>query len=120
VPSSGGALECDWFVASLQPDTLVARIEVDESTPWAQRDIVAGSAQSVVIGGLPALTGPSTLPASHVGADRVTTWILTSLQDLNRRYVITVAMRGPDLAGLEAQVDSLLAGVSFDAPPGQP
>jgi hypothetical protein len=120
VPNSGGALECDTFVASLQPNTLVARIEVDESTPWEQNDIVEGTAQSLVIGGLPALTGPSTLPASHIDADRATTWILSSLQDLNRRYIITVAMRGPDLAALEAQLDSLLASVSFDPPSSQP
>jgi hypothetical protein len=46
----------------------------------------------------------------------VTTWVLSSLQDMNRHYQITVAMRGPDLAGLQAQVDALLASVTFDPP----
>ena len=120
VPSSGGALECDWFIASLEPNTLVARIQVDEASPWSQRDIIEGKAKSVVIGGLPALTGPSTQPASHVDADRVTTWILTSLQDISRHYIVTVAMRGPDVAGLESQVNALLATISLDPPPGEP
>lgn len=118
VPSSGGAIECDGFIASLQPNTLAVRIIVDDSTPWMQHSIV-GTPKAVVIGGLPALTGPST-PFVDVRANRVTTWVLASLQDLNRHYIITVAMRGPDLAGLQTQVDALLASVSFDSPIATP
>jgi hypothetical protein len=114
LPSSEGALECDGFVASLEPDTVVARIVVDDSSPWVPHYIV-GEAESLVIGGLPALKGQSA-PILRTGADRTTTWILTSLQDLNRHYIVTVAMRGPDLAGLQAQIDSLLASITFDPP----
>jgi hypothetical protein len=118
VPSSGGALYCAGFVTSLQPNTLVVRILVDDSTPWMQHYIV-GTAKALVLGGLPALMGPST-PYLHIGADRITTWILPSLQDLNRHYVITVAMRGPDLSGLQTQVDALLASISSDPPLATP
>ena len=117
VPASGGAIECATFLASLAPNTVAVKVAIDGSTPWMQHDIREGTGRTVVIGGLPALTGPSQLVASRMGADRVTTWIVTSLQDVNRHYVITVAMRGPDLAGLQTQVDALLASVSFDPPP---
>ena len=120
-PSDGGSQLCTTFVASLEPGTIVARIEIHQMTndpfPVSQRwDISAGGTRRVVIGGLPAFTGPSMLSHSALGADRVTTWVLSSLQDLNRHYQITVAMRGPDLPGLQAQVDALFASVTFDAP----
>jgi hypothetical protein len=120
-PSDGGSQLCTTFVASLEPGTIVARIEIHQTIsdpfPVAQRwDIVAGGTQRVVVGGLPALTGPSLLSHSALNADRVTTWVLSSLQDMNRHCQITVAMRGPNLADLQAQVDALLASVTFDPP----
>jgi hypothetical protein len=120
-PDSGTGLECTSFEASLKPDTLVARIEIDQQGidnrfPGVQHWDIAGGTRRIVIGGLPALTGPSIVSHLTLNADRVTTWVLSSLQDMNRHYQITVAMRGPDLAGLQAQVDALLASVMFDPP----
>jgi hypothetical protein len=121
-PVDGGGFEYRSFEAALEPDTLVARIEIDQQGidnryPAVQRwDIALGGTRRIVVGGLPAFTGPSNVSHSALGADRVTTWVLSSLQDMNRHYQITVAMRGPDLAGLEAQVDALLASVTFDPP----
>lgn len=114
--------ECSSFEASLEPDTLVARIEInqdgiDQRFPLVRRwDIAPGATRRIVVGGLPAFTGPSMSSHLDLGADRVTTWVLSSLQDMNRHYQITVAMRGPDLSGLQAQVDALLASVTFDPP----
>lgn len=62
------------------------------------------------------VTGRSVVPARQLDADSVTTWVLSSLQDMNRHYVLTAAIRGPDNAGLQAQLDALLASVSFDPP----
>ena len=121
-PDDGTGFECTSFKAALKPDTLVARIEIvqqgiDNRFPGVARwDIAAGGTRRIVVGGLPAFTGPSMSSHSALGADGVTTWVLSSLQDMNRHYQITVAMRGPDLAGLQAQVDALLASVTFDPP----
>jgi hypothetical protein len=121
-PVDGGGFEYRSFEAALEPDTLVARIEIDQRGidnrfPDIQHwDIAAGGTRRIVVGGLPAFTGPSNVSHSALGANRVTTWVLSSLQDLNRHYQITVAMRGPDLASLQAQVDALLASVTFDPP----
>jgi hypothetical protein len=120
-PSDVTGSECSSFDAPLEPNTLVARIEIDQMSsypfPVAPRwDIAGGGTRRIVVGGLPALTGQSIVSHLSLNADRVTTWILSSLQDMNRHYQITVAMRGPDLAGLQAQVDALLASVTFDPP----
>jgi hypothetical protein len=118
IPTGGGERLCSLFSASLAPDQIVLEIAVDDTTPWQPAKWLnpPDSARSIVVGGLPAMTGPSVVVPYRVGADVVTCWVLTSLQNMNRHYVLTAAIRGPDLAGLQAQVDALLASVTFYRP----
>ncbi len=120
IPTGGGERLCSLFSASLAPDQVVLEVAVDDTTPWQGLKWKwlnpPDSARSIVVGGLPAVTGPSVVVPHHLGADVVTCWVLTSLQDTNRHYVLTAAIRGPNLTGLQAQVDALLASVTFDPP----
>jgi hypothetical protein len=118
IPTGGGERLCSLFSASLAPGQVVLEIAVDDTKPWEPTKWLnpPDSTRSIVVGGLPAMTGPSVIVPHQVGADVVTCWVLTSLQDMNRHYVLTAAIRGPNLTGLQAQVDALLASVTFDPP----
>lgn len=118
IPSGGGERLCSLFTPHLAPGQVVLEIVVDDTTPWQPAAWLnpPDTARSIVVGGLPAVTGSSVVQAHKVGADVVTSWVLPSLQDMNRHYVLTAAMRGPNLAGLQAQIDALIASVTFDPP----
>jgi hypothetical protein len=117
-PSIDGSRLCSIFTPSLAPDQIVLEIAVDDTTPWQPTEWLnpPDTAWNIVVGGLPATTGRSVVVAHKVGADVVTCWVLTSAQDENRHYVLTAAMRGPNIAPLKAQMDALLASVTFDPP----
>jgi hypothetical protein len=114
-----GGYRFDGFVTALTPGSVVVRILVDDGRMSLGTFLAdPATATATQIGGRPAITGPS-VPLGRTGADASTTWVV-ALGDANgRRIVITALMAGPGLDALLAQVDALVASISF-APAATP
>lgn len=75
---------------------------------------IADGARYVTVAGLPAITGDE--PAAELGVDRAIGWTLTKPGSVGGRYGIDVRMRGPGLDAMQAQVDALIASITYDPP----
>ena len=74
--------------------------------------LFARSDSDLVPMGSTALAGQTRVP----NADEVLVWKLTSHFDLWHDYSITAAIRGPDVAGLEAQVQAVVDSIRYADP----
>ncbi len=93
---------------------------------WTSVEVLAGpyppdfwSAESLIIDGLPARLAKSTTTVAPYtdeaipGASEVLTWGLPSQPDPGTGWEVVAAIRGPDVAQMEAQATAMVASIHF-------
>lgn len=100
----------------LDPNTLVVHV-VTNGFPGF--DIVRSrppEATAIMLGGRPGFVVHRPPDDPSTGADTVISWTLSRPEAPGNFYTIEAVMRGPDLGGLEDQLQRMISSLRFDLP----
>ncbi|HXR27001.1 MAG TPA: hypothetical protein VN771_03995 [Candidatus Baltobacteraceae bacterium] len=114
VASDSTSVDCeDRF--TLTEDTLVVDV-MSNGFPGFDITHVPSDATALTIGGLPGYVETNGPDAAVPGVDRTVTWTIAAPGFVDNYYTIYAQLRGPDLAGLQGQLDALIASLRYDPP----